>query len=98
MQVDVIIFQLAAFDARALRYWDTRYKGRFLQEDRNLTKTMLCEILADIWEHMAQQSMLWISTDFRESLNKQRTIFFGVNCGIWANGILSFFNIGKYIE
>lgn len=58
---------------------------------------MLCEILADIWEHMAKKSMLWISTDFRESLNKQ-FIFLGVDCGIWANGICPFFNIGKYIE
>lgn len=57
MQVDVIIFQLAAFDALALRYWDTRYKGRFLQEDRNFMKTMLCKILADIWEHMAPKPM-----------------------------------------
>lgn len=57
MQVDVIIFQLAAFDALALRYWDTRYKGHFLQEDRNFMKTMLCKILADIWEHMAPKPM-----------------------------------------
>ena len=57
MQVVVIIFQLAAFDAYAPQHWDTRYikEGVFLagRTGNSWRLYILCELLAEHSQHMA---------------------------------------------